>query len=79
MGAEIKETCSLCGWQFPKAKAACHGCILSKGCGLIKCPNCGYEFAAETESKVLKWFSKIFNKSVPLPTHQEKIDDRTYA
>jgi len=41
--------CSLCGLEFDEEKAqnACHGCILSKSCDLIRCPNCGYEMPVE--------------------------------
>lgn len=37
--------CPLCGKKFKKEEAgkACAACG-KKDCGLIKCPNCGYEF-----------------------------------
>lgn len=39
--------CPLCGHSFKKqeSKNGCEGCPLNKNnCGLIRCPNCGYEF-----------------------------------
>ncbi len=41
--------CSLCGFNFneEKAEAGCAGCGLIKKCGLIKCPNCGFETPVE--------------------------------
>jgi hypothetical protein len=41
--------CSLCGFEFNEsdAGAACRGCVMSKGCGLVRCPNCGFEMPKE--------------------------------
>ena len=51
--------CSLCGFRFNEkdAKSFCNGCYLTKGCGFIKCPNCGFEMAPEPE-----WIKKIKNR-----------------
>ena len=39
--------CPLCGKHFRAEDAAeCAECALAKHCGLVLCPNCGYEFAA---------------------------------
>ena len=39
--------CPLCGKRFSAEDAArCATCALAKRCGLVMCPNCGYEFAA---------------------------------
>jgi len=48
--------CSLCGYEFGEnaAKAACEGCILTKNCRLVKCPNCGYEMP-----KTPEWIGKM--------------------
>jgi len=38
--------CPLCGRSFePDEAAACAVCPLLRRCGLVMCPNCGYEFA----------------------------------
>lgn len=51
--------CSLCGYEFSAegggasggnekdAQASCKSCPLMKGCGLIRCPNCGFETPPE--------------------------------
>jgi hypothetical protein len=39
--------CPLCGKEFEKEQAfGCAGCMMARTCGLIACPNCGYEFPA---------------------------------
>ncbi len=54
--------CPLCGLSFKEVDsvAACRGCPISKPCGLIKCPNCGYEIPGESDLiKLLKkWKEK---------------------
>jgi predicted Zn-ribbon and HTH transcriptional regulator len=43
--------CQLCGFEFEEGQAAggCAACSLRGGCGLIRCPNCGYEWPREPE------------------------------
>jgi len=38
--------CGMCGHEFTREEgSACQaGCPISKGCGLVTCPSCGYEF-----------------------------------
>jgi len=50
--------CPLCGKETENERMACAGCPMSSGCGLLKCPNCGYEFPKE--SKIVKYFSGLF-------------------
>ena len=52
--------CSLCGFDFNEenVKSSCSACPLSKGCGLIRCPNCGFEMAPEA-----KWIKKVLGKT----------------
>ena len=43
-------TCGFCGSQFVEdpTQATCQACPLhKKGCGLMRCPHCGYENAKE--------------------------------
>lgn len=37
--------CGLCGREFVEdpSQATCQACPLSKACGLVRCPHCGYE------------------------------------
>ncbi len=40
--------CPLCGNEFDEneSRGGCSGCS-KQGCGLVKCPNCQYEFPPE--------------------------------
>lgn len=51
--------CTLCGFEFNEkdAKSSCSGCYLAKRCELLKCPNCGFEIAAEP-----KWIKNLKNR-----------------
>lgn len=42
--------CTLCGFKFSENDAikCCKGCIMSKNCELIKCPNCYFELPRES-------------------------------
>lgn len=43
MKSEEQHDCPLCGLDF--AGAACHStCPFSKGCEMVRCPRCAYEF-----------------------------------
>ena len=38
--------CPLCGVDFDGAK--CHGsCPFARGCAMVRCPACGYEFVGD--------------------------------
>ena len=55
--------CKLCGHRFLKSEAGevCGSCVLHPGsCGLVRCPNCGYEWPPE--SRLLSFFSKLFRR-----------------
>jgi hypothetical protein len=46
--------CPLCGYDFHEAdaEASCQGCLMARGCHMVKCPNCGYDVLKEP--KLLK-------------------------
>ena len=48
--------CTMCGYQFEEksAQTACKSCPLNKGCGMVCCPNCGFEVPLEP-----KWLRKL--------------------
>ena len=52
-------TCPLCGNEFSREEAvgACAGCPAALGCGLVRCPRCGYEMAVESRLGIMmrKW------------------------
>lgn len=45
--AEVRATirCGFCGADFVEdpSQATCQSCPLSRACGLVRCPLCGYE------------------------------------
>jgi hypothetical protein len=51
-------TCPLCGFNFGREEQswACQRCPLASGCRLIRCPQCGYEWAEE--SSLVNWFKE---------------------
>lgn len=51
--------CAMCGKEFTEEQSTscCKGCSLTKGCKLIKCPNCGYEWPKEPD-----WLKKLIKK-----------------
>ncbi|MEI6971014.1 MAG: hypothetical protein WCL44_05800 [bacterium] len=48
--------CTMCGYQFEQkaGKAACKDCPLGSGCGMVCCPNCGFELPVEPA-----WIGKL--------------------
>lgn len=42
--------CPLCGFEFNETSNTCKGCPLAKSCGLVRCPNCGYEMPPEPKT-----------------------------
>lgn len=45
--------CALCGYTFDETQMACHAaCAFNKHCAIICCPNCGYQVADESRSKL---------------------------
>lgn len=51
--------CPLCQFRFDES-SACHECGFSKGCALVRCPNCGYEFVEK--SKTVSFVNRIFER-----------------
>lgn len=49
-------TCGFCGAEFveDRSQATCQACPLSRACGLMRCPHCGYE-----NPKQPPWLVKI--------------------
>jgi len=54
--------CPLCGFEFHEYKNVCQGCVLKKDCQVVCCPNCHYQFPAE--SKLTSWVQKILKKDI---------------
>jgi rubredoxin len=43
--------CSMCGHAFTREEgSACSaGCPMARGCGMVTCPSCGFEFPPESK------------------------------
>jgi hypothetical protein len=52
--------CPLCGSPFSESGVKCSGCLLSKNCNLLCCPNCGYSF--KEKSAIVDFFKKLMKK-----------------
>ena len=56
--------CSLCGYRFNEDEMSVQGCSKCPsspgGCGLVRCPSCGYEWPPESGSVLAKFVSKLF-------------------
>ena len=60
--------CSLCGYRFDEHEMAATGCSTcvsnssgsGSGCGLVRCPSCGYEWPPESGSTLVKLIRKLF-------------------
>ncbi len=45
--------CPLCGYEFDETQMTCHSsCAFNQSCGIICCPNCGFQLADERKSKL---------------------------
>jgi hypothetical protein len=55
--------CPLCGAKFTEAEQKCRGCLLSKDCGLLCCPHCGYSF--KERSAMVDFFKTLWRKIRP--------------
>ncbi|MBM3499967.1 MAG: transposase [Armatimonadetes bacterium] len=51
--------CGFCRHEFTveEAEAGCRSCPL-RGCGLVKCPRCGYEMPPEPA-----WLQRLFRRN----------------
>ena len=55
-------TCPLCSNRFGGNGESCHSsCPMSRGCHMIKCPRCNYEFVEE--GIVANFVRKLFSKN----------------
>ena len=55
-------TCGLCGHRFAPTREtmACARCPMARGCAVLCCPRCGYEFV--TESRLVNWVRRLFSR-----------------
>jgi Fe2+ transport system protein FeoA len=60
--------CPLCGTDFKGAE--CHaGCPLSRGCTMVRCPHCGYEFveSGRFTDMLRRWIRRAPRAACKLP------------
>lgn len=62
MGTYRTYTCPLCSASFGGNGESCHSsCPMSRGCSMIKCPRCNYEFVED--SSIVNFFRKLMKRS----------------
>ncbi len=67
MSTNPSYTCPLCSNSFGHNGEVCHSsCPMSRGCKMIKCPRCNYEFVEE--SSIVNFFRKVFKRREPEET-----------
>ncbi len=58
--------CSMCGYRFDEHEMMSSGCtscgVSPFGCGLVRCPACGYEWPPESRSTLANLIRKLFPK-----------------
>ncbi|MFN8371927.1 MAG: FeoA domain-containing protein [Anaerolineae bacterium] len=64
--------CPLCGFEFESTAMSCHSsCAFNESCGIICCPNCGYQMPDEQKSRVAealrRWLSRRREQQELLP------------
>lgn len=66
--------CDFCGYVFSRVQAriGCRGCPMTRTCGKIKCPRCGYESC--TEIPFVKWLRSIGQRSYGRSDGRESIE-----
>lgn len=48
--AAAPHDCPLCGHHFAGDAGCPSGCPMAKGCGMVKCPNCRYEWVERSRT-----------------------------
>lgn len=59
-GASSLFTCALCGARFTHGEKVCGSCPLNRGCDVVRCPNCGYQFPRE--SAIVRWVTRLLRR-----------------
>jgi Fe2+ transport system protein FeoA len=64
--------CALCGFEFEKLGASCAAsCMLARYCGLVRCPNCGYEFPEPTQAP--NWLQRLLKRRDAVPARERRL------
>lgn len=55
--------CPLCGYEFDETLLSCHSsCAFNETCGIICCPNCGYQVADERKSRLAEALRRVLQR-----------------
>jgi Fe2+ transport system protein FeoA len=55
--------CPLCGFEFDATAMSCHSsCAFNESCGIICCPNCGYQMADEQKSRLASVLRRLLEQ-----------------
>ncbi len=64
--------CPLCGQTFDAQQMSCHSsCALNEHCGIICCPNCGYQMPDESKSKLAAGFRALLDRFAARSQHSD--------
>lgn len=63
--------CPLCGFEFEVTAMSCHSsCAFNDSCGIICCPNCGYQIPDERKSRLADGLRRLLSR------RQNKIEEQ---
>ena len=66
--------CPLCSYEFEPTAMMCHSsCAFNESCGIICCPNCGYQMADERKSRLAAALRRMLARKQNIPDPQEKV------
>lgn len=61
--------CPLCGYEFDAELLSCHNsCAFNKRCAIICCPNCGYQVADSSKSRLVRAFQRMWKHAAEKQT-----------
>jgi Fe2+ transport system protein FeoA len=56
--------CPLCSFEFEVTAMSCHSsCAFNDSCGIICCPNCGYQIPDERKSRLADGLRRFLSRS----------------
>ena len=63
--------CPLCGFEFEITAMSCHSsCAFNDSCGIICCPNCGYQIPDERKSRLADGLRRFLSR------RQNKVEEQ---
>ena len=66
--------CPLCGYEFEPTVMTCHtSCAFNESCGIICCPNCGYQMPDERKSRLAEALRRMLTRKQDKPVSEEHV------